>query len=189
MISSGIIWTDCGLPHVCLGDGDVWALVTGSFFEFCLDFCTTEGDDETKKLWEKLRDDILREHVKHQPTTRPWAWWQWEKPEPLRTVEDPEDCEPRCESQSEYLIRLGLLTPEEKIIVRKYGVLAHVTISQGDFGKCAPCWDKARTTASEIGFDLNAATKFQRFWIPKAIFFNCEHRETDGIFRSERLTG
>jgi hypothetical protein len=189
MIRSGIIWTDCGLPHVCLGDGDVWGLVRGCFFEFYLDFCTTEEDDETKKLlWEKLRDDIVREHIKYMPATRPWGWWQWEKPEPLRMVENPEDDEPIHETQAEYLGRLSLLTPEEKIIIRKYGALAHVTISQGDLGKCKTCWEKTGTMARKLDFDLNAAAQFQKFWIPKAIFFNCEHSGSDdrGIFREER---
>jgi len=192
MIRSGIIWTDDGLPHVCLGDGDVWGLMSGCFFEFCLDFCTTEKDEETKKLlWEKLRDDIVREHVKFIPTTRPWAWWEWEKPEPLRMVEDPEDDEPIHETQAEYLRRLGLLTPEEKIIVRKYERIAYVSISQGDFGKCAPCWDKASTTASELDFDLNASIKFQKFWIPRALFFHCEHlgRDDYGIFHNHGRVG
>jgi len=36
--------------------------------------------------------------------SRPWAWWQYEAPEPLL---------PR-ESELAYLIRCGLLTPEER---------------------------------------------------------------------------
>jgi hypothetical protein len=39
-----------------------------------------------------------------RPGERPWAWWQFEAPEPL----------PADETQREYLIRLGLMLPGEE---------------------------------------------------------------------------
>ena len=39
-----------------------------------------------------------------QPGSRPWAWWEYDAPEPLR---------PR-ESETAYLARCGLLTEEER---------------------------------------------------------------------------
>jgi hypothetical protein len=188
MISSGIIWTDCGLPHVCLGDGDVWALVTGSFFEFCLDFCATEEDDETKKLlWEKLRDDIVREHIKYIPTTRPWAWWRFDSTEPRRVlgldhdpdesnghdsddlpavVEDPKELYFGLpshydgyvyETERDYLKRLDLLTDSEKQIFAKYGDICLVRAAVGAHRECAHCWEEAEKIGAKMDFDLKAA--------------------------------
>jgi hypothetical protein len=90
------------------------------------------------------------------------------------------------ETQREYLARLHLLTPAEKKIFRKYGDVVTVRIAPGIWGQCAGCWEKVRKIAGELGFDLDAVIKFDQFWIPEALFFDCDHEErfhgNDGIF-------
>jgi len=29
-------------------------------------------------LWSELRQNIIDEHIKHRPGTRPWSWWHLE---------------------------------------------------------------------------------------------------------------
>ena len=142
-----------------------------------------ENDDETiRALWSELQDDILQQHVRRRPGTRPSAWWRWEAPEPRRTVEliDEDDGEPYEgeESQHAYLTRLNLLTPIEKEIFDKYGDIVLARISSGMFGKCDQCWTEARAAAKKIGFDLDAAVlPCDSFWLPTRLIFDCEHRE------------
>ena len=53
-------------------------------------------------------------------------------------------------------------------------------VSVGVFGKCEPCWNQAREIAQKIDFDINSAIQFEEFWIPDALFFNCEHYPSIG---------
>jgi hypothetical protein len=87
---------------------------------------------ELKAVWSELRDELLAEHVREHPGSRPWAWWYWEAPESRQQVADGPSAVgketwfgmPRCydgvppdgmyESEAAYLERLGLLNKEER---------------------------------------------------------------------------
>ena len=98
-----------------------------------------------EKAWRLLQDDLLSLHVSKLPGTRPWAWWVFDAPEPRQCIEGEHDCPrrdesmlrdnkttyfgrspiyacPQCweechETQTAYLFRLNLLTPEEREII------------------------------------------------------------------------
>jgi hypothetical protein len=55
-------------------------------------------------LWSELRQNIIDEHIKHRPGTRPWSWWHLEDRELRR----------EGESEASYLKRLRLFLPGEK---------------------------------------------------------------------------
>jgi hypothetical protein len=55
-------------------------------------------------LWHDLKPVIMRDFIKAHPGRRPWAWWQWDAPEPRR----------EGEAEDDYLARHGLLTESEK---------------------------------------------------------------------------
>jgi hypothetical protein len=176
-------------------------MVNGYFF-FC-SLCREEGDEETKKrLYESVKDELVPAHAHYRPGTRPWAWWEWDAPEPRLVIKrelDPDhddaDCEGRhtddCyvvyyEDDYGYLARLRLLFPEEKKIFKKYGCVINVNIQPGERGKCARCWERAREIAKKIDFDLENASQRFEFWIPAALFLPCEHvtwnKGDEGIF-------
>jgi hypothetical protein len=76
------------------GYSDVYELVSGHFYDCTLHYCHEHDEDSQRALWEELKDDIVREHLKYSPGTRPWAWWKWEAPEMRRVVgvdRDPDD--------------------------------------------------------------------------------------------------
>jgi hypothetical protein len=79
------------------------------------------------------------------------------------------------EDEYDYLERLDLLFPEERVIFEKYGELVNVHVAQGERGKCAPCWERARKIAKRIDFDLDSAIQRYEFWIPGDLYFPCEH--------------
>jgi hypothetical protein len=56
-----------------------------------------EGEDATRKPWAWVAPG--------GPGTRPWAWWQFDAPEPRDADE----------TQADYLIRHGLLLPGEDL--------------------------------------------------------------------------
>jgi hypothetical protein len=63
---------------------DLLGLVSGHWYGFS-HFIDENDDDSIRELWETLRDEILTEHAKRRPGTRPSAWWRWEALE-LRRV-------------------------------------------------------------------------------------------------------
>ena len=92
MIHAGIPWRHPASKEERFGHFDLIALVAGHFYPF-VEFCTEEDEASQRALWEVLRDDILAQHVKAQPGTRPWAFWIFETTERRRcwgydTVED-----------------------------------------------------------------------------------------------------
>jgi hypothetical protein len=94
------------------------------------------------------------------------------------------------ESERDFLERLGLLTPNEKTLFARYGAIVFAHVSIGEFGKCEPCWQKARTIAKQIDFDLDAQLlPYDVFWLPESLMFDCEHEPhgsgIDGIFTEE----
>jgi hypothetical protein len=101
--------------HQNLGYADLIYLSTGRFYSVT-DFIKTRGhpkslstdDYEAREtaleLWAALREEMILNHIEHQPRSRPWAWWHLEDREPRR----------KDESESEYLKRLRLLLPGEK---------------------------------------------------------------------------
>jgi hypothetical protein len=48
--------------------------------------CHEHDEGSQRALWEELTDDIVREHLKYSPGTRPWGWRKWEAPELRRVV-------------------------------------------------------------------------------------------------------
>jgi hypothetical protein len=114
LVRSGVPWVQPGDP-LPRGYCDLLALVTGLFY--FTDFIRitnpkhgAEEDRETQLfLWSELRQDIIDEHIKHRPGTRPWSWWHLEDRELQR----------EGESEASYLKRLRLLLPGERSSRRK----------------------------------------------------------------------
>lgn len=48
------------------------------------DFADAGGEPRLRNLWLEHGEQILREHVAKDPTTRPAAWWWWSAPMSLR---------------------------------------------------------------------------------------------------------
>ena len=84
------------------------------------------------------------------------------------------------EDEYAYLERLDLLLPEEKGIFKKYDSVINVYVQQGERGKCAPCWERARVIAAKIEFDLDSAMQQYEFWIPGDLYIPCEHWQNNG---------
>jgi hypothetical protein len=61
-----------------------------------------DGDDSRRLAWRAHSSELMR---LVEPGSRPWAWWEYDAPEPVR---------PR-ESDAAYLARCGLLTSAERI--------------------------------------------------------------------------
>jgi hypothetical protein len=107
------------------GYGDLIFIVTGHHYPIACDFIHVKDDTETTMaIWSELREDILREHIKHRPGTRPWAWWKLEDREERRVVEIDEkmtasDGGRIYESEADYLARLGLLRRKEREALRE----------------------------------------------------------------------
>src|SRR5262249_38366366 len=59
--------------------------------------------DLARVAWNELRAEILDEFIANNPGHRPWAWWQFDAPEPRR----------QPETDLAYLERLNLLVPSE----------------------------------------------------------------------------
>jgi hypothetical protein len=95
-------------------------------------------------VWELMADRLVAAHAARYPGSRPWGWWRWSAPEPLRCLSGAHHCDratrpglqelyygqpryfccPLCfeegyESPARFLRRLGLLLPEEAQIVPK----------------------------------------------------------------------
>jgi hypothetical protein len=88
--------------------------------------------DQLRAAWVALRESLMAEHIRKQPRSRPWGWWEYEAPESRRQVADGPEPVAGCplwfgmpelhrgfppggmyESQDAYLTRLGLLLPGE----------------------------------------------------------------------------
>lgn len=128
LVRSGVPWVRPGDP-LPRGYCDLLALVTGLFYlpDFIRVTNPKRGAEEDREtqlfLWSELRQDILDEHIKHKPGSRPWAWWHLEDREQRRVVKiDRHRLASNggriLESQEEYLERHGLLTSEEKAATR-----------------------------------------------------------------------
>jgi hypothetical protein len=123
-ITAGIPWITGKTPERGRGYADLIYIVEGLYYPIC-DFI--HGKDDTEALmiiWSELREDILREHIKHRPGSRPWAWWKLEDREQRRVLEmDPHmlACKESkiLESETEYLERLGLLRKKEREALRE----------------------------------------------------------------------
>lgn len=60
--------------------------------------------DEVRPCWGSYASPLLAFHVAYEPGTRPWAWWQWDAPEPVEEEE----------TQHAYLSRHRLWLPGEQ---------------------------------------------------------------------------
>jgi hypothetical protein len=120
------------------GYADLIFLSTGAFYAVT-DFITTRDDREMAlELWGALREEMILNHVKHKPQTRPWSFYALEDRESRRRLGRapctcrpgvsrpgvpplnlscfgrPSECRCEYESEAEYLKRLHLLTPDER---------------------------------------------------------------------------
>jgi hypothetical protein len=110
-VRSGCPWDWHRAGPRARGSVDLLGLVKGHWYGF-EEFCKTE---ETRQfIWEELRDDILKQHVKYRPGTRPWAWWKFDSTEPLRVRRRDTYGDEIHETEREYLTRLNLLTALER---------------------------------------------------------------------------
>ena len=94
-------------------DRDSWTAATGGSYRLRLEQCLElligprdslsafASDQFRRIMWQAHSAELLR---LVEPGSRPWAWWQYEAPEPAR---------PR-ESELAYLIRCGLLTAADR---------------------------------------------------------------------------
>jgi hypothetical protein len=74
-IRSGDAWEDSkGIDASSV----IYVLVTG------YDFFDDHPEDELRQVWEVLGDEIIEEHVKHEPATLPWAAERLARGEDLR---------------------------------------------------------------------------------------------------------
>jgi hypothetical protein len=46
---------------------DVFGLISGHFYECVLRYCHEHDEDSQRALWEELKNDIVREHLKNHP--------------------------------------------------------------------------------------------------------------------------
>ena len=190
-VRAGYPWEWHRLAPRPRGSVDLLGLVKGHWYGF-EEFCKTE---ETRRFsWEELQGDILKQHVKYRPGTRPAAWWQFQSTEPLRVLRRDAYGQEIHETEREYLTRLNLLTAVEKEIFAKYGNVVLVRVASGDFGKCKDCWRMSEKTALKIDFDLKATvSQHGEFWIPEKLFIGCDHESGpaysnsgyDGIFEEQ----
>jgi hypothetical protein len=82
IVRAGEPWGDA--KHSA-GFFDVHGLIAGDWFGFA--HYVKENDVEAQRfLWDELKDDIMDEHIKRAPLTRPWGWWEFEAPEKRRVV-------------------------------------------------------------------------------------------------------
>jgi hypothetical protein len=65
-----------------------------------------QSDDSRRDTWRSHSAELMR---LVQPGSRPWAWWEYDAPEPVL---------PR-ESETAYLARCGLFTESEQKSLRK----------------------------------------------------------------------
>ena len=109
-IAAGVPWNQ---PiGDCRGYADLIYLVTGLYYPVC-DFIHGKTDIETaSEIWWELREAIMEEHIKRNPLTRPWAFYNLEEREPLGS---PLRCR---EDQARYLKRHKLISLEEKKAAR-----------------------------------------------------------------------
>ena len=83
-----------------------------------------ETEEELQAGWLWVRDTLLPAYIASRPGQRPWAWWEFQAPEPRRRVPPPPEKPGRKpmpsmlagyrESSLEYLTRLDLLSAAEK---------------------------------------------------------------------------
>ena len=121
--------------HEGISDSTIRYLLTGAWpvdDDWLDEFVTSEA--EIAADWRELGADLVAEHVKAHPGTRPAGWWMFDSPEPRRRLggtgepfEDsfarglPEFWEsidradpPRFESEAAYLARHNLLSTSER---------------------------------------------------------------------------
>jgi hypothetical protein len=98
-IRQGIPWDVDNKYRANEGVFELRGFVTGHFFFTTL--FHDEGDEEAKRrIYEAVKAEFVPTHAHHRPGLRPWAWWEWDAPEPRRVIQrdclDPEhddDCD------------------------------------------------------------------------------------------------
>jgi hypothetical protein len=196
-IRSGYPWLHAKAGQRVFGHFDLIALIQGYHYDLC-EFWQDEDDEEVPRfLWSKLKPDIMEQHVKRIPGTRPSSWWRFDAAAKLRIVDyerersvgvyngkqimrkvPKEEWEPIFENERTYLERLKLFTDFEKEIFRKFGEIVIVHVSRGEFGNCNACWHQAKDLAVKMHFDLDSAVSpDDDFWLPGELVFDCQHRE------------
>jgi hypothetical protein len=109
-------------------------LLTGSDWEWLGPDLGEDLDPEMlAAAWKALRSELVAEHVRENPGTRPWAWWEYEAPGPRQQInpgpepEGPADWygmphrydgmppSNMYEPEADYLSGHGLLMPAERL--------------------------------------------------------------------------
>lgn len=54
--------------------------------EGAVDVFLMELRPEMKKAWESYREQIIADWIRQNPCSRPWAWWEFDAPEPRRRI-------------------------------------------------------------------------------------------------------
>jgi hypothetical protein len=194
-IRSGAPWRRYGFSTIA-GGAEVHGLIDGCFFDFALHYMASQNDmDTAREIWDLLKDDILPQHIRHAPGSRPRGWWLFEPEaaEARRVVDvvddDGEVCGETDETERAYLERNGLLTPWEQEIFAKFGDVVRVRRAPAhSIANCGPCWQDAKEIAEDLGFDLDAAMdSAEKFWVPAVLYLVCDHEPryhgNDSIFQ------
>jgi hypothetical protein len=79
-IAAGHPWLHAKSNESVEGQFDLLGLVFGAWYRFS-HFIDEDSDDSVREMWDALRDDILTEHAKRRPGTRPSAWWRFQATE------------------------------------------------------------------------------------------------------------
>jgi len=62
-----------------------------------LQYLSTDRKPKVEAVWREVRDELLAAWIREHPVRRPWAWWQFDAPEPRgkfvdgRLVAEPHD--------------------------------------------------------------------------------------------------
>jgi hypothetical protein len=72
--------------------------------------------DEMRAVWKQHRAELLTEA---RPGNRPWAWWQFESPEPRALSKDPRWLGSPLEHQTLQLLRMGEIGEVELVELKQ----------------------------------------------------------------------
>ncbi len=102
-------WSDA--HQLQLASGYDW------FDEAWTDHPSPESLAEMEIAWADCKDDIMTAHLERFPCTRPWAWWQFDAPEPRdRTVDEKEQLTRLCVVSGHEILRFQRLEQKREAL-------------------------------------------------------------------------